>query len=297
MSSPVLTITPNILAETTCTYATPLEPGTTQRASQNTFQVGGKGFNVAKMLHRLGVPAQAISFADGPPGEACRHWLEHHALYAWELFDLSHSSRSGMVVRAPSGKETTFLGPDTVLDGTAAQSAAVFLQNLPASLRVALCGSVPGWSNRALTPLRRELEKLATAERLIVDSYGPALISLVEFPLPLVKINRTEFAALMQEVDLPPAAAAAQRRFPVHRWVITDGARPTEYTDVHESGHVSPPDVAEVSPTGSGDVFLATLLELQGKPGLPWRNALVQASRYAVLNAAHPDIAEFELPS
>ena len=55
MSTPhVFTLTGNLLAERTFQFAS-WEPGRTQRATGESFQVGGKGINVSKMLNRLGL--------------------------------------------------------------------------------------------------------------------------------------------------------------------------------------------------------------------------------------------------
>ena len=50
----ILTLTANLLAETTYSYDAWSE-GMTQRARSEFFQVGGKGINVTRMLIRLGV--------------------------------------------------------------------------------------------------------------------------------------------------------------------------------------------------------------------------------------------------
>ena len=55
---PILTFTGNLLAEHTLEFDT-WSPGQTQRARTTSFQVGGKGINVARMLSRLGVPNTA----------------------------------------------------------------------------------------------------------------------------------------------------------------------------------------------------------------------------------------------
>jgi len=59
--SPIFTLTGNLLAERTLEFST-WAPGRTQRAQRESFQVGGKGINVAKMLSRLGTPATALCF-------------------------------------------------------------------------------------------------------------------------------------------------------------------------------------------------------------------------------------------
>jgi fructose-1-phosphate kinase PfkB-like protein len=65
----IVTLTGNLLAERTLNFDT-WTPGQTQRATSESFQVGGKGINVAKMLRRLGAPCTALCFSGGATGAA-----------------------------------------------------------------------------------------------------------------------------------------------------------------------------------------------------------------------------------
>ena len=65
----IFTLTGNLLAERTLNFAS-WRAGKTQRATAESFQVGGKGINVSKMLNRLQAPNTALCFAGGAPGES-----------------------------------------------------------------------------------------------------------------------------------------------------------------------------------------------------------------------------------
>lgn len=292
----VLTFTANPLAETTLTLSEPAVLGRTHRATSATFQVGGKGLNVAKMMQRLGADVTALSFAGGANGDACRQWLREHAAYQWELVPLSAATRGGTVVREANGKETTFLGPDCVIDAAAAGIAAQRLIAASHDAIVAVCGSLPGWQTAEYLKLRDALLTAIPAERLVVDSYGPALAALVHRPLALVKINRSEFTALMTLLGIAPHLDTAAVTLPVLRWIITDGPAPTEYAIGRRCSVVPSPSIEEVSATGSGDVFLATILAGDWQSETAWPAIVARAAELGALNAAHPGVAEFELP-
>jgi Fructose-1-phosphate kinase and related fructose-6-phosphate kinase (PfkB) len=291
------TLTGNLLAERTFEFST-WQPDRTQRAQAESFQVGGKGINVSRMLTRLQIPNTALCFAGGETGDECRRWLRERGL-RHEMFATSRPTRTGLVVRAPGIEETTFLGPDTPPDAAACEACAQFLDTCDASTVLAFCGSFPGWENDAARPLREALTRLIARATVCVDTYGPPLRALVEQPVSLVKINRQEFAQLWGP-EFPPtledALAAAVRRWPVRAWVITDGPNPVGIASpTRPPTLLTPPPIKEISATGSGDVLFACILHFLYGQGLTLFEAVSFALPFASANAADPGIAEFNL--
>lgn len=286
----VYTLTGNLLAERTLEFDH-WSPGRTHRAALETIQVGGKGINVSKMLTRLSVANTALFFSGGPTGVGCEAWLRARGI-VFRAFATQVSTRMGTVVRDRSGGhgETTFLGPDLSPDAAAVAALAEFIDAQPAGHVLAVCGSVPGWSTDEFAPLRAALQRWATKGVLAVDTYGPPLADLIQHPLSLLKINRDELRSLQiaTPADLPRH---------VEQVVVTDGPRMIHARDRHGVlTSFTPPRVREVSPTGSGDVFLAVLIEALVLRGLPLGDAVAVSIPYAAANAAHPGIAEFPLP-
>lgn len=295
----ILTLTGNLLAERTLTFSD-WRPGKTQRAQSESFQVGGKGINVAKMLHRIDAPTTAWCFAGGPAGVECEAWLNEKAL-PHRIFPTLAATRTGLVVRGGAQAETTFLSPDWAPDPEALQRCAEALDsNRGAGRHVALCGSFPGWSSPEAAPLRTALARWADENTLVADSYGPPLAWLVEHPVALVKINRGEFDGLFSEAEraypVVDRLNEVRRRWPVQQWIVTDGPGPVCYASANTpAGSVLPPRVHEVSPTGSGDVLFACVLHALINQQVGLAAALEFALPYASANAAHPGVAEFEL--
>lgn len=287
----LFTLTGNLLAERTLEFER-WAPGRTQRALRETFQVGGKGINVSKMLHRLGAPNTALCFTGGAPGTECEAWLREHR-FSFRSFPTLAPSRAGTVVRDVSGthRETTFLGPDAAPDPAAVAACSEFLDAQPGGNVLALCGSFPGWATPVFAPLRAALERWSARGALVADTYGPPLVELVAGPLALLKINADELRSL-------PGARMEAVPPHVKRLVVTDGPRSIQVRD--EDGSTAtfrPPSVREVSATGSGDVFLACLMEATFLRKLRLREAVTFAIPYAAANAAHAGIAEFPFPA
>lgn len=297
---PILTLTGNLLAERTLNFDT-WAPGRTQRASAESFQVGGKGINVSKMLNRLGVPNTAICFAGGAAGRTCEHWLSERK-FQHRVFPISGETRSGTVVRGGSQPETTFLGPDVAPNPEAIQACAKFLAAQPAGSVLAVCGSLPGWESSDYDALRDVLHRWPERGTLVVDSYGAPLRWFVNEGVALIRVNRREleplFSAAEQKLSGGELLRVARDRHRALRWAATDGKAPVWFIDEHHDPESIPsPSVREVSPTGSGDVMLACILHARFLLGLSWRDAVVRSLPYAAANAAHPGVAEFPDPA
>lgn len=293
------TLTGNLLAERTLEFID-WTPGKTQRATRETFQVGGKGINVSKMLNRLGTPNTALAFAGGATGAESVEWLRARN-FSHQIFSTTAATRIGVVVRGGAHEETTFLGPDTPPDAAAVRACAAHLDALPAGDVLALGGSFPGWASADFEPLRSALTRWLARSPLVADTYGPPLAWLASQPLALVKINRVEFDGLFSAAErtspVPDRLRTARSRWPVQRWIISDGAKSVWLLDATgEPVELIPPCIQEVSATGSGDVLFACVLHGLYARGLGLRDAAVFALPYAAANAAHPGVAEFPEP-
>lgn len=293
----LFTLTGNLLAERTLEF-TDWQTGRTQRAVREVFHTRGKGVNVSNMLTRLGAPTTALIFAGGAPGAESEAWLRQRGI-AYQVFATRAPSRTGTVIWSDRQPETTFLGPDVPPDAAAIAACAAWLDAQADGQVLALCGSFPGWSDASFEPLRTALERWASRRVLVADAYGPPLGWLVQLPLALVKINQQEFDAFRPGTgDMAARLQNVLADLPVKAWIVTDGPGSLWLALPGEAPReFRPPVLREVSPTGSGDVFLAALLQAHWHLDLAWPEAIAHALPYAAANAAHPGVADFELPS
>jgi fructose-1-phosphate kinase PfkB-like protein len=290
MTAPhIFTLTGNLLAERTFEFGT-WSIGGTYRANRESFQVGGKGINVSKMLNRLGLANTALCFVGGAAGHEAEAWLTDRG-FSTRAFRTSRGTRVGLVVRSRGMAETTFLGPDVPPDAEAISECADFLDRQAAGGVLALCGSFPGWSENRFDPLRDALARWLSRGCLVADTYGPPLAWLAPQPIELLKINSAE----LRSIETTPNE---KRELAALRLVITDGANPIRLREGAGSElAVSPPPIREVSPTGSGDVMLACLIDALFRQRKSLREAVNFALPYAAANAAHSGVAEFPNPA
>ncbi len=295
----IITFTANLLAETTY-YVTDLKIGVTSRATDETFQTGGKGINVTKMLQRLQGESIAICFPGGPFGSICEAWLKENYI-PYKAFTKGCITRSGSVIRPAGKEETSVLGKDSHVSEESLRYCLEFLDSRKEDFILAICGVIPDWGNSRWDVFRDWIENRPETVSLAIDTYGPGLEWLAKQNPETVKINRQELDTLL---EFPTSTwptekllAKASTKIDCPHWIITDanqaiwfkskGAKPES---------IVPRSVELVSSTGCGDVFFATLLDcLYNRNGYDLQKAVPLAAEYASRNAASPGIADFEL--
>ncbi len=294
-----VTFTANLLAETTYELSDWNE-GRTQRAKSETFQVGGKGINVSKMLNKLGADNQALCFPGGDFGPACEGWLREQGIETL-AFHEGCVARSGSVIRVSGQEETTFLGVDSLVSEDAIREAVAELDAIEGPFVFAVCGSVQGWEDPMWDCLRNWVEKRGEEVTLVVDNYGASLPWFARRKPALVKFNRDELELLFEgderKLDTPALLKKARTRFACSRWVVTNGAEAIWVLDGEgEPVRFEPEKVKCISPVGCGDIVFATIIDcLYNRSGYSLLEAAQLASDYASRSAAMPGIAEFEL--
>ncbi|GFJ82993.1 1-phosphofructokinase family hexose kinase [Phytohabitans houttuyneae] len=189
----ILTVTLNPALD--LTYAVPaLVPGATHRVDGVASRPGGKGVNVARVLHALGEPVVAAGLAGGGTGARLR--AELAAAGIEEAFTpIAGETRRTVVVAAPTGA-TGFWEPGPEV--TAGEWAA-FLAGYPALVRraalVVLAGSLPRGVPADAYARLVEVARAAGAAT-ILDADGPALRHGLAAGPDLVKPNADELAGL-----------------------------------------------------------------------------------------------------
>ncbi|MDX2110662.1 MAG: PfkB family carbohydrate kinase [Verrucomicrobiota bacterium] len=292
----IYTITANLLAETTAYYKEDTR-GHTHRAQSESFQVGGKGINVAKMGTKLGLQAEALCFPAGNNGQRCLDWLSKQA-FTTKPFPQSGETRAGFVVRREGKPETTFLGKDQPMQLEAWQQAFVYLASvMKQGDWLTFSGSIPGWNAALADVVDAFMRGKADTIHVAVDSYGPPLEWFKRQPVDLVKINRKELRTLVGEFtasQLPGILRELRTTALPHSWIISDGPNTLYAVDPEVTIlKANPPIVKEVSPVGCGDIVLAGVVAGLSR-GSSLRESIALALPLASANAARPDVAEFD---
>ncbi len=257
----ILTVALNAAIDTTLTIATPLMLGESYKAESVLKLPGGKGINVARVLHILDVPVHVTGLVGGSAGEFIKKGLAEVGIEATFL-PISGTSRiCNAIVEDETHRVTEINEPGPIISETEATSFLNLFERLLKDARaVVLSGSLPpGLPNDYYVPLIH-LAKLAGIP-VILDTSGPALFPAVAAQPLLVKPNAAEAAQLldgqMRSVEDAIRAGQHMRQYGAHMVAITRGEQGAVLvTDIgtwQATVHVPNP----LSPVGSGDAFIA----------------------------------------
>lgn len=245
-----------------------LEPGTTHRPDAVTERPGGKGVNVARVLHQLGHPTLATGFAAGATGRRLRAELAgagiRESFFGCDAADravdqwAAQTRRTLTIIETGTGRATMLAEPGPAAGSVDWPALLEHLGSLIADADVVvLSGSLPA----AVPPdAYRVLVHEAHAHDVpvIVDADGAALVAALDARPDLVKPNSAELYAATGQRD-PVAGGRRLLDAGAAAVVVSDG--PTGLTAVTADGvwRAVPAALRPVNPTGAGDAAVAAL--------------------------------------
>ncbi|MBB6284249.1 1-phosphofructokinase [Geobacillus subterraneus] len=169
-----------------------LRVGELNRALKTSIFPGGKGINVSRVLKRLGVDSTALGFAGGFTGQFIEEELQKEGIRC----DFVHvSGQTRINVKLKAGLETEINGQGPAITSEDAAQLTAKVQALSAGDVLVLAGSVPP-SLPADVYEQLAAETVKRQARLVIDTSGPALRTLIACRPFLVKPNHYELAEL-----------------------------------------------------------------------------------------------------
>ncbi|MER7555665.1 hexose kinase [Nocardioides sp. NPDC126508] len=280
----IITVTLNPAIDVT--YRLPrLTVGEVHRVAEVTTRLGGKGVNVARVLHQLGEPTHAIGLADEPFADALASELP--STFLPELEDV----RRTLVVVAESTTSLWEPGRQAA-QGADRRLLDLLEDRLANATALTVSGSLaPG----VPTDLPARIARLAAAAGV------PVLLDLDDAPLAaalgsgaVVTPNEDEAARLLGHTPDDPVAAveelAARNRGPV---VLTRGRLGLIACADGSCWEVRPPAGIAGNPTGAGDATAAGLARGLAH-GRPWPEMLRDAAALGAAAVAAPVAGEID---
>ncbi|MER5867503.1 hexose kinase [Kitasatospora sp. NPDC002040] len=266
----IVTVTPNPALDLTYTLTT-LRPHSSHRVQSVHEQAGGKGVNVARVLHALGRPATAVLPLGGPTGDAVRADLERTGIVHLPI-PLTDGATRRTVAVVHDGDATMLNEPGPQLSALHWSALCAGVEGLlPTARALVLAGSLPpGLPAGAYG----DLVRLARAHGVpvVLDADGPPLTSALDAEPTVIKPNAAELRAATGIED-PLTAARALVAAGARSVVASLGPKGLLAVDPTGSWRAFLPagtDVGGSNPTGAGDSVVAALaLGLADRTPLP----------------------------
>lgn len=286
----ILTVTLNAALDVT--YRVPaLVPGGTHRASAAGVRAGGKGVNVARVLHALDHDTVVTGLAGGDPGRAIREDLAAAGIREAFVAPAAPARRTVTVVSEEDGSATAFNEPGphlSIEDWT--WFVGRYHELASRAKVVVLSGSLPpGLPDHVYAQLIG-----ATGTPTILDTSGPPLPAGVAAHPTVVKPNADELAAAV--TTDPDTAARQLRELGAGAVVASRGVDGLLAVTGDGCWRAAVPEPLQGNPTGAGDACVAALA-VGLATGTPWPELLADAVALSAAAVACPLAGDIDLPT
>ncbi|MGP6169676.1 1-phosphofructokinase family hexose kinase [Microbacterium sp. A196] len=254
----ILTVTPNPALDLTWELDR-IEIGGTHRADAGAVRAGGKGLNVARVLHSEGFDARAISTAGGATGDELRRDLAASGV-PHVLLPVAADTRRSVAWVDRSLGDTTIVnerGTSPTREEWAEFVAAVHEDAVAASVLV-ISGSFPPAAPHGLL---EALIVAASGRPVIVDTSGPLLLAAADAGVSVVKPNRAELAEATG-IDDPAGGARELLRRGAGLVLLSLGAEGMLAVTADRVLRAQLPEPLAGNPTGAGDAAVAAAASL-----------------------------------
>jgi 1-phosphofructokinase family hexose kinase len=254
----IVTVTPNPALDATYTVDQ-LVPGESISVRSVHERAGGKGVNVASVLHAMGYAVTAVLPLGGPVGELVRDDLATRGI-DHRVVPVGGATRRCVAVVDADGSPTVLNEPGPNL--TEAECARLLdavsdtVEHTGARVIVASGSLPPGVSEDFFARLVAIAHRHGA--RVVVDASGAPLRAALDAGPDLVKPNRAE-ATTVTALDDPTDSARALVELGAGVAVVSDGSRGLTLATGAElmTAVLDPP--AAGNPTGAGDALAAAL--------------------------------------
>lgn len=255
----ILTVTPNPALDLTW-HADRLLPGETHRVGAGAARAGGKGLNVARVLHAEGHDVLALTTTGGAVGDEFAAELESSGI-PHRLVPVASATRRSIALVDESSGETTVLNErgDALSTDEVAVLTATALELGRDADAVAICGSLPaGFGPDELGALVRSLRDAGVP--VIVDTSGPGLAAAARAGASALKPNAEELRA---ETGLDDAAAGARALLALGAGIVVaslgSGGLLIQTADAPDAVRAGLPRRLHGNATGAGDAAVAAM--------------------------------------
>jgi len=287
----IVTVTLNLALDVTY-HVAEVAPHSANRVAAVAQRAGGKGVNVARILHALNHETLVCGLLGGSTGDAARIDLERAGLPVALSRVGGETRRTLAVVDEARGDATGYWEPGpSVAEREWRAFLAVYDDALAGARAVVLAGSLPpGVRPDAYAELSRRASAVGVPAVLDADG-DPLRLGIAGRPA-LVKPNRDELARVAGDTD-PVASAERLRDAGAGAVVVSQGADGLLAVTPEGRWRAAPPEHLTGNPTGAGDAAVAALTAGLVE-GTAWPDRLADATALSAAAVAAPLAGGFD---
>lgn len=258
---PIVTLTMNPAIDASCTVEE-VRPIRKLRTSDERYDPGGGGINVARVIEELGGDALSVYFAGGLTGQAFDQMVDaiglaHHCIPIAQATRVSHT-----VYERSTGHEFRFTPQGPEIEKMEWRAGLDLLDGLDMDYLVC-SGSLPRGVPSDFYARIAEGAK-ARNVRMVLDTSGDALRFALEAGVHLIKPNLREMEALVgrplrEPADREAAAKALVEEGKAEIVTVTLGADGALLATGEGCLRLHAPDIEPRSAVGAGDAFVGAM--------------------------------------
>jgi 6-phosphofructokinase 2 len=274
---PIITITMNPSVDESSSVDH-VVAGRKLRCKQPTYEPGGGGINVSRVIARLGGETLAYYLVGGPTGQIFQELLDRQSVKAFPIPIKGLTRMDLMIIEEATGAQYRFGMPGPQVLDADWQRCLTEISNIsPSPDYIVASGSLPpGVPPDFYALLARICHEIGA--KLIVDTSGEALCRAASAGLFLLKPNMSEFRDLIgkdvrDEIQIESEMKKLVNAGAVEVIVVSLGAAGALMVSASGSERVRAPTVPIISKVGAGDSTVAGIV-LGLSRGMPIRDAV-----------------------
>jgi len=254
---------------------------------------GGKGSNVSRVLHRLGIEVGHFVLLGGYTGQRVKSLMELEGVSVYPAW-ISQRTRVVTTIVDRNWQQVAYFEPGPVISTQEMdQIVLTFEKIVPSVELIVLCGSV---SDQSANSIYYRMIQIAKKNRIktIIDSRGVPLIGALKAQPWMVKMNREEaeetWGKKIHSGDDLHKFYGFLNSKGIDYCVLTLGEKGAWFRGENVSWSGYSPKVTSINPVGSGDSFLAAFIFGLVK-GKKWNECLQLGIAAGAANAQTWDAA------
>lgn len=232
------------------------------RCTQPAHDPGGGGINVARVLSRLGIDAEALFIAGGYTGDKLIHMLEEESIHCHVIRSPQLTRQNIAIIDNSIGKQYRFVLPGLVPADRIWQEALNYIGDHISDFDYIVgSGSLP---DGVPIDFYSRLAKIATdnGKKFVLDTSASALMNGIQNGAFFIKPNSEEFENLKELYGVADDKALLEKLFSkgIQNVIQTFGMEKTVLHTPEKSFSFKPPAIKTRSAIGAGDSFVGGMI-------------------------------------